>query len=56
MGTSGAGKTTLMDVIACRKTVGRVTGRVTANGRPLVGGLPWPLGALACAVWRAQAP
>ena len=35
MGSSGAGKTTLMDVIACRKTVGRVTGRITANGAPV---------------------
>ena len=34
MGSSGAGKTTLMDVIAGRKTVGRTTGAITANGRP----------------------
>jgi ABC-type multidrug transport system ATPase subunit len=35
MGSSGAGKTTLMDVIAGRKTVGRATGAITANGAPL---------------------
>lgn len=28
MGVSGAGKTTLMDVLACRKTAGRMEGRV----------------------------
>jgi ABC-type multidrug transport system ATPase subunit len=35
MGGSGAGKTTLMDVIAARKTVGRTSGALTANGAPL---------------------
>jgi ABC-type multidrug transport system ATPase subunit len=35
MGSSGAGKTTLMDVIACRKTVGRVEGALSVNGAPL---------------------
>lgn len=34
MGGSGAGKTTLMDVIAGRKTVGRITGDITVNGYP----------------------
>jgi ABC-type multidrug transport system ATPase subunit len=34
MGSSGAGKTTMMDVIAGRKTVGRTTGAITINGRP----------------------
>ena len=34
MGSSGAGKTTLMDVIAGRKTVGRITGDILVNGRP----------------------
>lgn len=34
MGGSGAGKTTLMDVIAGRKTVGRITGDILVNGRP----------------------
>ena len=29
-----AGKTTLMDVLACRKTVGRCTGDVRVNGFP----------------------
>lgn len=32
MGASGAGKTTLMDVLADRKTGGRITGDVTVNG------------------------
>mmetsp|Transcript_4399 Transcript_4399/g.11080 ORF Transcript_4399/g.11080 Transcript_4399/m.11080 type:complete len:1493 (+) Transcript_4399:44-4522(+) len=34
MGTSGAGKTTLMDVIALRKRSGEVTGDVRLNGWP----------------------
>jgi ABC-type multidrug transport system ATPase subunit len=34
MGGSGAGKTTLMDVIAGRKTVGRTTGDIFVNGKP----------------------
>jgi ABC-type multidrug transport system ATPase subunit len=34
MGSSGAGKTTLMDVLASRKTTGRVSGSVAVNGRP----------------------
>mmetsp|Transcript_17709 Transcript_17709/g.49550 ORF Transcript_17709/g.49550 Transcript_17709/m.49550 type:complete len:1558 (-) Transcript_17709:317-4990(-) len=34
MGGSGAGKTTLMDVIAGRKTVGRITGDIVVNGHP----------------------
>ncbi|KAE9346683.1 ABC transporter G family member 34 [Phytophthora fragariae] len=32
MGSSGAGKTTLMDVIAVRKTGGKITGRILLNG------------------------
>ena len=32
MGSSGAGKTTLMDVLASRKTTGRITGAVMVNG------------------------
>jgi len=32
MGASGAGKTTLMDVIAGRKTVGKISGEVWLNG------------------------
>ena len=32
MGTSGAGKTTLMDVIALRKTTGTISGEVRLNG------------------------
>jgi len=32
MGSSGAGKTTLMDVIAGRKTSGRITGDILVNG------------------------
>ncbi|KAE9032021.1 ABC transporter G family member 38 [Phytophthora rubi] len=32
MGSSGAGKTTLMDVIAGRKTGGKITGRILLNG------------------------
>ncbi|RLN52631.1 hypothetical protein BBP00_00009549, partial [Phytophthora kernoviae] len=32
MGSSGAGKTTLMDVIAGRKTAGKITGKVLLNG------------------------
>jgi ABC-type Mn2+/Zn2+ transport system ATPase subunit len=34
MGSSGAGKTTLMDVIAGRKTSGRITGDILVNGHP----------------------
>jgi ABC-type multidrug transport system ATPase subunit len=34
MGGSGAGKTTFMDVLAGRKTVGRITGDILINGRP----------------------
>jgi ABC-type transport system involved in cytochrome bd biosynthesis fused ATPase/permease subunit len=34
IGTSGAGKTTLMDVLAGRKTAGRVTGDIRINGHP----------------------
>ena len=34
MGSSGAGKTTLMDVIAGRKTQGTITGDITVNGHP----------------------
>ena len=36
MGASGAGKTTLMDVIAGRKTVGRMEGEILVNGKPKV--------------------
>ncbi|KAG2488519.1 hypothetical protein HYH03_012840, partial [Edaphochlamys debaryana] len=32
MGGSGAGKTTLMDVIAGRKTIGSISGTITVNG------------------------
>jgi len=35
MGSSGAGKTTLMDVLSRRKTIGRVEGSVLLNGHPL---------------------
>ncbi|KAE9136600.1 ABC transporter G family member 37 [Phytophthora fragariae] len=34
MGSSGAGKTTLMDVIAGRKTGGRIVGDIIVNGEP----------------------
>ncbi|CAI5746614.1 unnamed protein product [Peronospora destructor] len=34
MGSSGAGKTTLMDVIAGRKTGGTITGQILLNGYP----------------------
>jgi len=34
MGSSGAGKTTLMDVIAGRKTVGYIDGDILVNGHP----------------------
>ena len=34
MGASGAGKTTLMDVIAGRKTAGKIEGSITVNGSP----------------------
>lgn len=34
MGSSGAGKTTLMDVLAGRKTGGTIGGKITVNGRP----------------------
>ncbi|OQR89888.1 ATP-binding Cassette (ABC) Superfamily [Thraustotheca clavata] len=34
MGSSGAGKTTLMDVLAGRKTGGTIQGRITLNGHP----------------------
>lgn len=33
--TRTAGKTTLMDCICGRKTVGRITGQLLANGRPV---------------------
>ena len=35
MGGSGAGKTTLMDVVAGRKTIGTIRGDILANGRPV---------------------
>ncbi|KAL7540199.1 hypothetical protein ACHAXR_009936 [Thalassiosira sp. AJA248-18] len=34
MGSSGAGKTTLMDVLSLRKASGEVTGHIRINGRP----------------------
>jgi ABC-type multidrug transport system ATPase subunit/ABC-type multidrug transport system permease subunit len=34
MGATGAGKTTLMDVIAGRKTGGRIVGEIIVNGEP----------------------
>jgi len=34
MGASGAGKTTLMDVLAGRKTQGRIRGEILINGYP----------------------
>ncbi|POM67096.1 ATP-binding cassette (ABC) Superfamily [Phytophthora palmivora] len=34
MGSSGAGKTTLMDVIAGRKTKGKIEGEILLNGHP----------------------
>lgn len=34
MGSSGAGKTTFMDVLAGRKTGGRIVGDITVNGEP----------------------
>ncbi|EFW98765.1 ABC multidrug transporter [Grosmannia clavigera kw1407] len=34
MGSSGAGKTTLMDVLAQRKDAGRVEGSIMVNGKP----------------------
>ena len=34
MGVSGAGKTTLMDVLAGRKTRGRVEGNINISGYP----------------------
>ena len=34
MGVTGAGKTTLMDVLAGRKTTGYVTGNITISGYP----------------------
>eukprot|EP00877_Chromochloris_zofingiensis_P010755 jgi/Chrzof1/5933/Cz16g21030.t1 len=36
MGGSGAGKTTLMDVICGRKTVGQISGTIMVNGHPKV--------------------
>ncbi|EQC40475.1 ATPase [Saprolegnia diclina VS20] len=35
MGSSGAGKTTLMDVIAGRKTGGKIEGQILLNGYPV---------------------
>lgn len=35
MGASGAGKTTLMDVLAARKTEGDITGDISLNGKPI---------------------
>ena len=34
MGESGAGKTSLLDMLAGRKTVGELGGEITVNGRP----------------------
>jgi len=34
MGSSGAGKTTLMDVLAMRKTSGKISGDIRVNGHP----------------------
>ena len=34
MGSSGAGKTTLMDVLAQRKDSGRIEGSILVNGKP----------------------
>jgi len=34
MGSSGAGKTTLMDVLAMRKTSGEISGDIRVNGHP----------------------
>ena len=34
MGSSGAGKTTLMDVLAMRKTSGEIQGEICLNGHP----------------------
>jgi ABC-type multidrug transport system ATPase subunit len=34
MGSSGAGKTTLMDVLALRKSTGEVSGKILMNGHP----------------------
>ena len=34
MGSSGAGKTTLMDVLSLRKSSGEITGDVRLNGHP----------------------
>lgn len=34
MGSSGAGKTTFMDVLAGRKTGGRIVGNISVNGEP----------------------
>lgn len=36
MGGTGAGKTTLMDVVAGRKTQGIITGDILVNGTPCV--------------------
>ena len=36
MGSSGAGKTTLMDVIAGRKTAGEIEGDILVNGHPKI--------------------
>ena len=35
MGSSGAGKTTLMDVLAQRKTEGKIEGSILVDGRPI---------------------
>ena len=35
MGTSGAGNTTALDVLAQRKNIGVVTGDMPVNGKPL---------------------
>lgn len=34
MGGSGAGKTTLMDVLGGRKTIGQISGQIWVNGHP----------------------
>ena len=41
LGPSGAGKTSLMDVLACRKSSGTIQGRLTCNGVDVQVGIPF---------------
>lgn len=39
LGPSGAGKTTMLDILACRQKGGAVSGEMLMNGRPIIPGI-----------------